>query len=439
MWAACGVLGACQAGVGEQANTEVIRMRIPLTGDVCGVVSADASVSAIDMTPIGPVALEVADAAITGRIPSVPAGTGRKVQVSAYNTAGLEVYAGSTDVTVEAGSAVSASITLYRNTKNCPLTGSTGDIDITGTLDTGGTPPPPADGGVVVLEGAEFAFTFEDATLSNNGVLHFFDSTNEKIRRLDLTTHRFLPAFTGSADAVSMAVAQDGSAAYLAYSGGRIDSFNPVDGSSRFFGAAPATVSSMTVTGDYLFAIDGSGAWATHALYQRSTGARVASAEWRGTSRSMAYSPVNKRVYFLDSGVSPTDVNMVDVEPTTGTLGNETDSPYHGSYSLPNPLRLLPDESGVIVGSGLIFNAKDLTYRTSLGLSFQDIAFHGDRLYLIDTVGDMTQLRVLSSTFDILSAQYYPGTAERVFVYKNQLVLVTAGASGGLQVRLITL
>ncbi|KFA89145.1 lipoprotein [Archangium violaceum Cb vi76] len=443
MWVACAVLGGCQLDPSVQTGTEVINMRIPLTGDVCGVVSASAAVSAVDMTPIGPVSLTVADAAITGSITSVPAGAGRKVQVNAYNSAGLEVYAGSTEVIVEAGKTVSANITLYRNTRNCPLTTPTGTIDITGTLDTGSPPTDggtPSDGGVVVLEGTDYAFTFNDVALSSNGVVHFLDGTNDKVRRLDLTTQRFLPAFAGTGDAVSMAVAPDGSATYLGYTGGRIDAFNPVDATSRFFGAAPETASSLLVTGDYLFTVDGSGSWDSHSLYQRSTGARVATADWRYSSRAMVFSPINKRVYHLDSGVSPTDVRMVQVDHIAGTMGTETDSPYHGSYSLPNPLRLLPDESGVIVGSGLIFNTRDLTYRTSIGLTFQDIAFHGDRLYIIDTVGETTQLRVLSSTFDILSAAYYQGTAKRVFAYNGQLVLITQNKTGGgLRVHLIPL
>jgi hypothetical protein len=141
------------------------------------------------------------------------------------------------------------------------------------------------------------------------------------------------------------------------------------------------------------------------------------------------YSPVRSRVYFLDSGVSPTDVHMVSIDHAGGKLGADVDSPYHGDYSLPNPVRLLPDESKVIVGSGVIFDASDLTYRTSLGLAFVDVAFLGDRIYLVDTIGGMTQLRVLDGDFEILAAQYFPGEATRIFAHAGELVLVTRSAS----------
>jgi hypothetical protein len=423
--ALCAVLSACNTGDSSMFEP-ALRLQFALTGDVCGVVAADATVSASDMDPIGPVPLQVVDATIVGRITGIPAGPARTVSVSARDSRGLAVYEGSAEVDVVAGRSVAASMVLVRNTTNCPVL-QTGDVDVTGTIDSEPPPPPPPPGDV--LSGPELAFTFTDATLTSDGVIHFFDAASDRIRRLDLATRKLLPAIVGSADAVSMAVAPDGSVAYLGYAGGRMDVFDLATGASRFFAAAPATVSSMIVTGGYLFTVDDSGAWDTHSLFHRATGARVAAVEWRDTSRSMVFSPLQQKVFFLDSNVSPTDVHMVPVDLAAGTLGNDVDSPYHGSYALPNPVRLLPDESGVIVGSGIVFNASDLTYRTSIGLPFVDVAFLGDRIYLVDPVGDMTQLRVLSSGFDILSADYLPGTPRRVFAHAGELVLVTEGAS----------
>ncbi|MFP2908274.1 hypothetical protein ACLESD_25120 [Pyxidicoccus sp. 3LFB2] len=450
LWMACVLLSACGGGSQPPENssgTESIRMEISLAGDACGVMSARATVFAQDMGTLGPVPLEVTDTAIQGRINSVPAGTGRTVSVFAYNASGLEVYAGSVVVDVVAGQVTSAQLVLRRNMTNCPGS-TTGSIDINGVLESG-EPVPDAgtgggDGGVepdggIVLGGADFNFSFQDATLTQNGVIHFMDGQADSIRRLDLQSRAFLPPYVGTGDATAMAVAPDGTTAYLAYTGGRIDAFDAQGaGNARFFGAAPAVVSSMVVAGNYLFTIDGSGAWDTHALYQRSTGTRVFSADWRHSATSLAFSPADNSIYFTNSGVSPQDVHRVTVDMAAGTFGNEVDSPYHGDYFLNSPLRMLPDGSGFILGSGLLFNAGDLTYRTSLGLSFVDVAFHGDRLYLIDAVGQTTQLRVLNSRFDILSAANYPGTPLRLFVHGGKLVLLTRAGTSGFQVRIMT-
>lgn len=422
------LLSACgRAGTNELS---ALHLAIALAGDQCGVVAGQATVSAPDMETIGPVELQVGQDSMKGQISTVPAGLARTVTVVARNARGLSVYEGSAKVDVVAGATAAASIVLARNAANCPVVG-TGAIDVTGTIQN---EPPPSPGDI--LSGADFAFDFTDAVLTNDGILHFFDAANDRIRRLDLASRKKLPDLVGSADAVSMAVTPDGSAAYLGYTGGRIDAIDLATGTSKFFAAAPSTVSSMIVTDAYLFTVDDSGAWNTQSLFQRSTGARIASAEWRDASRSMVYSPAQQKVYYLDSGVSPTDVHMQPISLTDGTLEADKDSPYHGAYDLPNPLRLLPDESGVIVGSGLIFNTADLTYRTSLGLTFTDIAFAQDKLYLIDPVGSTTQLRVLNSTFDILSAQYFSGAPKRAFAFGDKIVLVTQAASS-LEIRFL--
>lgn len=414
---------------------QVLTVRIGLEGDVCGVTSADATVSAPGMATIGPVPLSVGQLVIEGQL-KVPAGRGRTVYVAAYNSSGQRVYRGTALVDVTARQITTANIVLQQDTANCVATGT---VIIVGTIAGGSTDGgTPMDGGVadagVVLSGPGLAFTFADVELTTDGVLHFFDVPNNRIHRLDLDTKAMSTPLVGTLPVASMAVAPDGTEAYLGYTGGRIDSFDLVAGTSRFFGAAPETVSTMIVAGSHLFAIDASGAWDSHSLFDRATGARVAYDDWRNTSRSIVYSPLHQRVYFLNSGVSPTDIDMVSV--SGGMLGGEDDSPYHGDYSLPNPIRLLPDQSGVIVGSGNIFNASDLTYRSSIGLTFTDVAFHSGKMYLIDSVGTNTQIRVLDSALSIVRASYYPGKGRRIFAYQGQLVLVTEN-NGGAEVRLL--
>lgn len=150
----CVLLGAaCQRQEdtepdGKLGGEESVKMRISLQGDACGVVSADATVSAPDFMPIGPEPLLVHGGYIEGGIQDVPAGQQRLVDVRAYNTAGLVVYAGSAFVDVYDGPVSYAQLTLKRNPHNCPGTG-TGDIYIIGVLEgrPGEVDGGPSDGG----------------------------------------------------------------------------------------------------------------------------------------------------------------------------------------------------------------------------------------------------------------------------------------------------
>ncbi|MBT8470030.1 MAG: hypothetical protein KJN97_14895 [Deltaproteobacteria bacterium] len=282
------------------------------------------------------------------------------------------------------------------------------------------------------------SFDFTDASMSADGVVHFYVQSQHRVERLDLAARRWLAPLQGSSTTTAFAVSPDGASAYLSYLGGRIDEFDTATGQGAFFSATPETASTIHVVGPYLFTIDSSGAWDSHSLYDRATGARLFSDEWRDASRSMVYASSRERLLFLDSGSSPTDINYVDIDTSTATLSSEVDSPYHGSYSLPNPIRLTPDEQFVVVGNGNYFTVETLEYDRSFGLPHDDLVFHGSDLYLLDSIGQLAQIRVLDSGFNILHAEFVPGEARRLFEYDDSLVVITATGTA-IEVRFLSL
>ncbi|WP_375754559.1 hypothetical protein [Corallococcus exercitus] len=135
------MIAACGAGTDEPEyveGTESVKMSISLAGDACGVTAAAATVTAQDLPSTPPQPLYVGNGYIEGYLSNIPVGPRRIVDVRAYNSAGREVYAGSTAVDVYQGSVAYAQLLLKRNPQNCPGTG-TGDIYIIGTLE--GTGP----------------------------------------------------------------------------------------------------------------------------------------------------------------------------------------------------------------------------------------------------------------------------------------------------------
>lgn len=131
MFAAC---GAGPEDVENLEGTESLKMKISLEGDVCGVNAATATVSAPDLPPMYPQALNVGNGYIEGKLTNIPVGSRRLVVVKAYDGRGKEVYAGSTTVDVYSGSMTYAYLDLMRNQQNCPG-GGTGNIYIIGTLE----------------------------------------------------------------------------------------------------------------------------------------------------------------------------------------------------------------------------------------------------------------------------------------------------------------
>lgn len=283
------------------------------------------------------------------------------------------------------------------------------------------------------------AFSFVDADADQNGVIYFLDTTSRLVRRYDTTAQKWLSSMP-TADAVKvLAVAPEGNAVYVGYEGGRMDVFNPTTTARTLFANNPATVTRMYVTGQYLYTQDPTGAWATRSLYSRSTGIRTYSAEWTYTSNGFQFSPILNRLFHFRDGTSPNDIIYQVVDQTTGVLGAQVDSPYHGGYTFTHPIRLFPNHTRVVVASGVIFSTNDLTVAGGLGLSYVDLQFHGNRPVIIRASGSQTEMLLLNEDFTPASSQLITGTPQRVFVRGGTSFVFTQQSVGQLRLTKVVL
>lgn len=85
-----------------------------------------------------------------------------------------------------------------------------------------------------------------------------------------------------------------------------------------------------------------------------------------GTTRALLGETVGK-LFTQSEGLSPQDIYATSIDPTTGTLGSASDSPYHGDYSMGNPLWLSADQSLLFTASGNYFRTSNLNYGGTLG------------------------------------------------------------------------
>lgn len=273
-------------------------------------------------------------------------------------------------------------------------------------------------------------FTFNIAERGGD-VAYFLDANGTSVHRYDLDDAEFLTPYTMSGRTVNtMSVTPNGDTVYVGNIGGRIDAFATATGTSSFVAAAPSTLIWLTVAGDYLYTIDDSGAWESHATFDRATGERVFSDDWRNASYGAVYAPTTHKIFTFRDSTSPNDIYFEVLDTATGALGVDTESPYHGDYALGHPIRVSPDESTVFVSSGVAFNAVDLTYKNAIGLRYVDLAFHGDRLYLLRAqTEEDSELVVLDSSYVIVDSVIIPGDPLRVFIHENEVTVFTRQAT----------
>jgi hypothetical protein len=341
-----------------------VAIEVPLLEDQCGVTSAEAEVSASDMNPMGPFALDVSGNSISGLIQGVPAGAAREVAVSAFNAMQLVVYSGTTYVDVARDSVTPAEVTLSRDWGNCPAEGSgtggaggTGNIDLIGMLSN--------DAALTQLDfrvvDAEYSDALEVvvAVGANPSELRLLDPETTAAPSIALSLAP--TAVSVSPDGLYAAVGHDAWVSYVNLSTKEVEQVLPVS----------------TVAIDIVLTGDG---W-VHVFPLRDQWERVRSIELATGDESLhtgnsiragslaRLHPTQPAIYVADNGLSPSDIEKYDVAAGPATYAY--DSPYHGDFAMCGNLWISQDGSRIYTRCGNTFRAspiqaEDMAYAGAL-------------------------------------------------------------------------
>lgn len=84
-----------------------------------------------------------------------------------------------------------------------------------------------------------------------------------------------------------------------------------------------------------------------------------------GSQRGVYADKINK-IFFIEEGLSPSDISYVDLDPVTGLATGTGDSPYHGDYSMYSPMFLTENQDYVFTSAGNYFHSGSLRYAGQL-------------------------------------------------------------------------
>jgi hypothetical protein len=129
-------------------------------------------------------------------------------------------------------------------------------------------------------------------------------------------------------------------------------------------------------------------------------------------------------MYFFRDDTSPNDIlwENIDLE---GVLGAELDSPYHDSTGFVHPIRVSPDGSVVVLGSGRVFNAITLVLANALSNDISDADWLNGSLFSVRVSGTCTQLQAWNSNYAQSGSLQIIGTPLRLLAIGDKLETMT--------------
>lgn len=209
---------------------------------------------------------------------------------------------------------------------------------------------------------------------------------------------------------------------YASYDGGAIYAFaGQAPGTANWLAATPYTAFGLANAGEYVFAADMSGAWATHYMFSPA-GTLLSNVEWNYYSRQYEWDPVARRMYFFRDDTSPNDLHFEQIA-LDGSIAAEGETPYHGEVQAQTPIRVAPDGARVVLGSGQVFETGGLTIIGNTG-PVDEIAWLFGDLYTISS-GDEPKLQRYNASYNVVSSGRVRGTPRRLLPSGSGFVYVT--------------
>lgn len=282
------------------------------------------------------------------------------------------------------------------------------------------------------LNPATTAFVPDDIIPAGDDSFFLVSKKLQSIFRWDATTRSYSASIALLDQPVSVAYSAALDRLYLGYQTGAVNQIKLDEGKTveEPFANRPARIQGLQALDQLVFICDESGAWNTFSTYTAG-GTMLNSREWSEYSTEYIWSPSNRRVYHFRDGTSPNDI-IYSAIAADGTIAADIDSPYHGNYSFVHPIRVSDDATGVLIGSGNIFSATDLTWVGALANSVTDAVSRNNRWVTIRSNGSNTQLQTWSINYLFQTGVTVPGTPKRLFELSDGRLMVFTTASGRL-------
>lgn len=291
------------------------------------------------------------------------------------------------------------------------------------------------------VEPRGLAYTPDNLFMDKNGVLLLFSKEHKSIFRWDTGSQAYLDTIPliDTPDHAAYSVANH--TIYLAYPSGIIRQIDLAaePWSEQSFAVLPTAPLGLATAGSYVFAADSSGAWCTHRTFDP-LGVQVDAEDWNYFSSEYIWNTASQKMYFFRDDTSPNDLFWEEINESgtaypgepAGGIGSKDETPLHDSAPFKHPIRVSPDGSVVVLGSGAIFDGNSLErLPVALANTVRDVLWTGpDILTCRTTAGSVQYQRWSGPTLAPTVVKQHPGSALRIFSLGANRVLGVSMSGG---------
>ncbi len=283
----------------------------------------------------------------------------------------------------------------------------------------------PGDATRCDIAGQTPAYTpgIDDVVAGADGTVYVLDRAHAQIRRWSIPARAHENPIRIGPGALAMTWDPASQHLFVAYDSGLLTEIAP---ESRFlethFAALSDPVTSLVMAGDFLYVATDR----TRSALDRS-GAIVATDEhFIEAPAGLAWSAATNRIYAVPRD-SYWAFSSLPIDPVTGALGDITASNASSALNRP-PMRLAPDGTRILFGTGQIFDAATLATLDRLRVDLFDAAWLADGgtvTLRVSYPAGVTHLEEWFVDGRLRNAESVPGSPIRVVEHAGEIAVVT--------------
>jgi hypothetical protein len=256
-----------------------------------------------------------------------------------------------------------------------------------------------------------------------DGTLYLLSSELQSVFRWSPVIQDYLDTIPLLGNAKFLAYAQSENALVLTYADKKVTKLSLDSLQEEHLFNSPQEPCGLAMAGDFIFLCDPSGAWVSHFTYTLG-GELIDQNDWNYYSREYVWNPVNNNMYFFRDDTSPNDLLREQIEEG-GLLGAVMDSPYHSSEGIRHPIRVAPNGSYVLLGSGRIYDADNLTQVNTLSNDIVDAVWRDGQMITLWERSTHNEIQFWDNRLAIERTGKFLGDPVRLFEHDGNLITVS--------------
>jgi hypothetical protein len=266
----------------------------------------------------------------------------------------------------------------------------------------------------------------DDIVIDTSGVVYLLSPDTRSIYRWSMTEDYHLVPVPLEEYPLHLAYSAAAHRLYLGYGDGAIRKIELGAGlDEQDFAETTYSVTGLQTADPWVFAVDRSGYDDTYFTFTPE-GLLKDSDDWNHGSPEFTWSAVTGRVYHFGGRSYPDELAYNALDPESGAIGATHTWPYSYDYPAATPIRISADGSRVVLGTGDLYDAADLTYLESLPGDFADAHWLGDGglITLEATVEGDTYLVQWTADLELYGLGVFEGEPLRILEWDDRFLVI---------------